>query len=154
MDTTTAEHHYGQAIEQIVENVFQTMMGLEVHQTDIASPPAGEVITASISLAGTWKGAVLVECGLREAMAFTSRMIGIDPPTELNDDVRDALGELANMVGGNLKSILPGGVELSLPSVVWGSDYRVGICHAGIAHRWLFAGEGLTFGIVLIEVAA
>jgi chemotaxis protein CheX len=155
MDTTTAQHQYGQAIEQIVENVFQTMMGLEVQQTDVPwPPPATEVITASISLAGTWKGAVLVECGLHEALIFTSRMIGIDTPAELNDDVRDALGELANMVGGNLKSILPGGVELSLPSVVWGSDYRVGICHAGVAHRWLFTGGGVTFGIILIEVAA
>jgi hypothetical protein len=58
------------------------------------------------------------------------------------------------MIGGNLKSILPGGVELSLPSVVWGSDYRVGICRAGRAHRWVFTGTGINFAVVLIEVTA
>jgi chemotaxis protein CheX len=154
MDTTTADQTLGPVIEQIVENVFQTMMDLEVHPSDAPWPPRAEVITASISLAGSWKGAVLVECGLPEAFLFASRMIGIDPPTALNDDVRDALGELANMVGGNLKSILPGGVELSLPSVVWGSDYRVGICHAGRAHRWVFSSQDATFGVTVIEVSA
>jgi chemotaxis protein CheX len=153
METTTAGYAYGPVIEQIVENVFQTMMGLEVHASEAPWAPSGGIITASISLTGSWKGAVLVECGQHEAFLFASRMIGIDLPTELNEDVRDALGELANMVGGNLKSILPGGVELSLPSVVWGTDYRVGICHAGVDRRWVFEGPEVTFGIVLIEVS-
>lgn len=147
------EQTFAPVIEQIVENVFQTMMGLEVQPSDAPWPPTSEIITASISLTGPWKGAVLVECPLPEAFLFTNRLIGITP-TELTDDVRDAIGELANMVGGNLKSILPGGVELSLPSVVWGSDYRVGICRAGIAHRWVFTGPGVTFGVVLVEVSA
>ncbi|MCU0705946.1 MAG: chemotaxis protein CheX, partial [Fimbriiglobus sp.] len=32
-------------------------------------------------------------------------------------ELADALGELANMVGGNLKALLPDGCRLSLPSV-------------------------------------
>lgn len=153
MDTNTPQQTIGPVIEQIVENVFQTMMGLEVHTSDAPWPPRSELITASISLMGGWKGAVLVECGLEEAFLFASRMIGIDTPTELNDDVRDALGELANMVGGNLKSILPGGVELSLPSVIWGSHYTVGICHAGTAQRFVFSGPEATFGVIVVEVS-
>ena len=152
MDTTTPEQTFGPVIEQIVENVFQTMMGMEVHQSEAAWPPRSAVITASISLGGNWKGAVLVECALAEAFLFASRMTGIEMPTELNDDVRDTLGELANMIGGNLKSILPGGVELSLPTVISGSDYRVGVCRAGTVSRWVFEGTEATFAVVLIEV--
>jgi chemotaxis protein CheX len=140
-------------VHQIVEHVFQTMMAMEVHTADVPFPPAGELITAAISLAGSWKGAVLVECGLKEAYLFTNRMIGGDPPTSLNDDVRDALGELANMVGGNLKSVLPGGVSLSLPTVVWGVDYTMQFCRAGRARRWVFRGPEATFAVGLIEVA-
>jgi chemotaxis protein CheX len=140
-------------VTQIVEHVFQTMMGMEVHTADVPFPPAGDLITAAISLAGSWKGAVLVECGLPEAFIFTSRMIGIDLPTSLNDDVRDALGELANMVGGNLKSVLPGGVGLSLPTVVWGQDYTMQICRAGRARRWIFQCPEATFAVELVEVA-
>jgi chemotaxis protein CheX len=144
---------FGPVINQIVEHVFQTMMGLDVRVVDAPFPPAGELITAAISLAGTWKGAVLVECGLNEAYLFTSRMIGVDPPTSLNDDVRDALGELANMVGGNLKSVLPGGVGLSLPTVVWGQDYTMQFCRAGKSRRWVFQASEVTFAVELIEVS-
>jgi chemotaxis protein CheX len=151
-DPTAEVTDYAPVVNQIVEHVFQTMMGLEVKQADAPFPPAGELITAAISLAGTWKGAVLVECGLKEAFLFTSKMLCMDAPTSLNDDVRDALGELANMVGGNLKSVLPGGVGLSLPTVVWGQDYTMQICRAGKARRWIFQCPEATFAIELIEV--
>jgi chemotaxis protein CheX len=152
MNTTSADQTLGPVIEQIVENVFQTMMDLEVHPSDAPWPPRGDVITSSISLGGSWKGVVLLECAVPEALLFASRMIDVDPPSDVNDDVRDALGELANMVGGNLKSVLPGGVELSLPSVVWGSDYRVAICHAGGVQRWVFSSPEATFAVVVVEV--
>ena len=38
------------------------------------------------------------------------------------------MGGLANVLGGNLKSVLPRGVVLSMPSVVEGGDYTL---HAG-----------------------
>jgi len=153
METTTEVTDFGPVINQIVEHVFETMMNLEVRQADVPFPPAGDLITAAISLAGSWKGAVLVECGMPEAFLFTSRMIGIDLPTGLNDDVRDALGELSNMVGGNLKSVLPAGVGLSLPTVVWGQAYTMQICRAGRVRRWVFTCPEATFAVGLIEVA-
>jgi chemotaxis protein CheX len=153
MEPTSEVTDFGPVVNQIVEHVFQTMMGMDVKAVEVPFPPAGELITAAISLAGTWKGAVLVECGLNEAFLFTSRMIGIDLPTSLNDDVRDALGELANMVGGNLKSVLPGGVGLSLPTVVWGQDYTMQICRAGKSRRWIFQCPEATFAVELIEVS-
>lgn len=144
---------FGAAIGQITENVFQTMMGIEVRLADSPFPRVGELITAVVSLAGSWKGAVLVECGLEAAFLLTSRMLGVELPTSLNDDVRDALGELANMVGGNLKAVLPGGVGLSLPTVVWGQNYRMQICRAGKRSQWVFESDEVTFAVGLVEVA-
>ncbi|QCC78154.1 chemotaxis protein CheX [Nocardioides daphniae] len=49
-------------------------------------------------------------------------MLGMDPdadePSEA--DVVDAVGELVNMVGGNVKSLVPGPSQLSLPLVATG----------------------------------
>jgi hypothetical protein len=40
------------------------------------------------------------------------------PPTVVDDeDVADALGELANVLGGNIKSVLPGPSALGLPKI-------------------------------------
>jgi chemotaxis protein CheX len=78
--------------------------------------------------------------------------MGLPLPEEVNDDVRDTMGELANMLGGNLKSLLPRGVVLSMPSVVAG-DYSLRVCGGKaivehVAYRWP-AG---VFCITLVEI--
>ena len=44
----------------------------------------------------------------------------------MNEDVEDAIGEIANMIGGNVKSMLSEkgrDIDLSLPSTVSGKEY-------------------------------
>jgi chemotaxis protein CheX len=46
----------------------------------------------------------------------------------IDEDVIDALGELANMVAGSIKPLMAKDgvdVELSLPSVIYGSEYSM-----------------------------
>jgi chemotaxis protein CheX len=74
----------------------------------------------------------------------------MDPPDAVDDVVRDVLGELANMIGGNLKCILVPGIRLSMPSVVDGSDYSLRVCGAEVRERLAFqCGEG-TFWITVL----
>jgi chemotaxis protein CheX len=69
----------------------------------------------------------------------------------VDDDVRDVPGELANMIGGNMKSILGQGIQLSMPSVVDGGDYSVRVC--GVAVRRQLAFES-TEGFFWVTVLA
>jgi chemotaxis protein CheX len=68
------------------------------------------------------------------------------------DDVRDVLGELANMVAGNLKSLLPKGVDLSIPTVVEGRDYSLHVCGGNIVERSIFTGSAGDFCVTVIEL--
>lgn len=43
------------------------------------------------------------------------------------DDIRDALGELANMLAGNVKALLPEPCAISLPAVAFGPDHHVSV---------------------------
>ena len=52
-------------------------------------------------------------------------MFDIEPAEATNDEIRDALGELTSITGGNLKSLMPGPSQLSIPAVVEGTDYRL-----------------------------
>ena len=64
--------------------------------------------------------------------------------------MRDVLGELANMIGGNLKCVLTRGIRLSMPSVVDGSDYSLRVCGAEVRERLAFqCAEGLFWVTVL-----
>jgi chemotaxis protein CheX len=58
-------------------------------------------------------------------MAITSSFLMMDVE-EINEDVHDAVGEIANMLGGNVKAILSEkgrDIDLSLPSTIAGSQY-------------------------------
>jgi chemotaxis protein CheX len=69
----------------------------------------------------------------------------------VDDDVRDVLGELANMIGGNMKSCMPTGVRLSMPTVMEGRDYDLRICGSQILERVAFhCGEGHFWVTVLV----
>jgi chemotaxis protein CheX len=125
-------------LAQIVESVFETMMRLEAVQCTAPWFPSGDRLTAVLHLAGDWNGAVLLECDPRQACRFAGRFLSTDPPDTVNDVVRDVLGELANMIGGNLKCVLTRGIRLSMPSVVDGGDYSLRVCRAEVRDRLAF----------------
>ena len=137
-------------LAQIVESVFQTMMNLGVSTSDAPWTHGGERLTSFVHLTGDWNGAVLFECNPLQACQFAGRMLSMDPPESVDDDVRDVLGELANMIGGNLKPVLTPGIRLSMPSVVDGCDYSLRVCGAKVQQRLAFqSAEGLFWITIL-----
>jgi chemotaxis protein CheX len=104
-------------LAEIVESVFETMLSLTVCECGPAGCANAERVRAMVRLTSEWTGAVLVECGPEAARRFTGRFLAMAPPESVNDLVRDVLGELANMIGGNLKCVLKGGMRLSMPEV-------------------------------------
>jgi chemotaxis protein CheX len=62
----------------------------------------------------------------------------MDPPDAVDDDVRDVLGELANMIGGNMKAGMPAGVRLSMPTVMDGTDFELRFCGSQVKERLPF----------------
>jgi len=125
-------------LADIVKSVFITMMDLEASLSETPWIHSGDRLTAFVQLTGEWKGAVLLECSRHQACQFAGRILSMDPPETVDDDVRDVLGELANMIGGNMKSGMGTGVKLSMPTVMDGSDYDVRVCGTVIQERHAF----------------
>jgi chemotaxis protein CheX len=125
-------------LSQIVESVFMTMMSLEVTPSDASWKPTGDRLTSFVHLTGDWNGAVLLDCKPHQACQFAGRILAMDPPDVVDDDVRDVLGELANMIGGNMKCGMPTGVRLSMPTVMEGHDYDMRICGSQVLERVAF----------------
>jgi len=144
---------YKEDLGRIAHDIFETMLGIDVQPAGEEWVPARDRLIGAVYLAGAWRGAVLLECDHHQSYHFTSRLMSVPLPGEVNDDVRDTMGELANMVGGNLKSILPRGVVLSMPSVVEGSDYSLRICGGNAAvERLAYATPEGIFWVTLVEL--
>ena len=114
-----------------VQDVFINMVGVD----DLMHMPVQigvtthfkKCLTAMVGLAGTYNGLVSVHIPWPLAISFTSLMLGMEV-TEIDDDVNDAMGEIANMIAGSYKQHLSKGgsdIQLSTPSVVNGADYVV-----------------------------
>lgn len=78
-----------------------------------------EVVRASVAIHGDWCGTVSLEMTPATAETAARTMLHIEDGAVVEDvDVTDALGELVNMIGGNIKSLLPSGSTLGLPMVI------------------------------------
>jgi len=137
---------------QIVESVFETMLSLPIEGVAANWESETPAVTGAVYYAGPWAGALLVECTEEQSFQFTARLMSIEAPATVNDDVRDSLGELANMIAGNLKVVLPSGVAISMPSVVEGSDYSLRVCGSNNVSRMTFSSSLGMFRITLVEV--
>jgi chemotaxis protein CheX len=111
---------------------------------------AGSVMTGCVQMSGTWDGAVTLQCSIQLARAAAAAMYDSDPTEMSSAEIRDALGELTNMVGGNIKALLPGPTQLSLPFVVEGGKYSLNICNVVAVHRVWFSSLGETFVVTLL----
>jgi chemotaxis protein CheX len=125
------EDELNNALIKDVQSIFINMVGVE----DIMHMPIfidlethfSHCLTAMVGMAGTYNGLVSIHVPWPLTLSFTSLMLGMEV-TERNEDVTDAMGEIANMVAGSFKQHLSKGgldVQLSTPSVVDGSEYTV-----------------------------
>jgi CheY-specific phosphatase CheX len=117
--TEQIESHLAEQVRLAVE-VFATMVGIAVEPATLVWPPQGKLVSAGVHFEGPCEGAMIVECTLPLAFAFTSRLMSIPLPHQVDTDVRDAIGELANTIGGNFKALMPAVCEMSIPTVVEG----------------------------------
>jgi chemotaxis protein CheX len=74
-----------------------------------------DVLRATVSVEGAWNGRITVLLEQVTAAEVAEAMLGAPP--EAPEDVADAIGELVNVVGGNVKSLMPSPSALSLPRV-------------------------------------
>jgi len=139
-------------VARIVESVFVTMMNLEVHPSEIPWAPSHDQLTSVVHLSGDWNGALVLECNRWQACRFAGRFLSTDPPDAVNDDVRDLLGELANMIGGNMKCAVVAGLSLSMPTVTDGSDYGMRFLGREVHNRLGFECAEGPFWVTLLAV--
>ncbi|MBI4396257.1 MAG: chemotaxis protein CheX [Elusimicrobia bacterium] len=76
------------------------------------------MLIACIHITGAWEGSVVLECPLVLAQQMAARLFDTEPQSVPSVNVQDLLQELVNMIGGQVKTLLPGPSWLSLPLTV------------------------------------
>jgi len=106
------------AVQQTVETVWATLLGLEVQRRGAPCAPDAEPGWAgTVTISGAWEGEVRVHCSAELAYRAAAILFAVDRAAANVAQAEDALRELANVTGGNLMEVLPGPSQLSMPSV-------------------------------------
>lgn len=124
------EEEMANCVIDATKEVFSTMVMLDV----IDSFPLQESVTkfccsvtGMVGLVGTYSGVLSIHCPKSLAVTITANMLGMEPE-EVEDDINDALGEIANMLGGQVKMVLSKGgtdINISIPTVISGEEYTI-----------------------------
>jgi chemotaxis protein CheX len=115
-----------------VKSVFQTMLSMEI---ELDNPPDKQSICTNGHIVGTvgFAGKIMGTINL-----FVSRTFGREMAAAMlgmrveeigsDEEVNDVIGEVCNMVGGDMKSRLcDAGLtcSLSIPSVTYGNGFKI-----------------------------
>lgn len=105
-------------VESIAQEAWISLVGEDEVLVPLPGGPLADPLSSWVDVVGPWTGSVVLTTGRRTAEALTRALLREHSPEVLEDeDVADAFGEIANVVGGNVKAALPGPSGLSLPDV-------------------------------------
>jgi hypothetical protein len=105
-------------IQSIAEDAWTALVGEDEFLLPIPGDLPDDVLSSWVDVVGPWTGTVVLTTGRETAAGLTRALLGDHAPDELEEeDIVDAFGEIANVVGGNVKAALPGPSALSLPDV-------------------------------------
>ena len=113
------------ALHDLIESVWAPSVGLPVNGTAPVDD-ASFAHAATLRFTGGWQGHVCIDASDGFARALASVMFGLPEADVSPDDERDALGEMANVLGGNVKTYAEDEVDLELP-VTSDPGPRVGV---------------------------
>ena len=117
-------------IGSTTEKVFTTMLGLEVQAGPVDAQAKltqedGKVVCL-VSFTGQWNGSGSISCSASLACAISGKLL-MSEYAAVNDEVLDAMGEMANMIIGNFKDEAAealGALSLGTPTVIYGNNFQ------------------------------
>ena len=118
-------------VSNALADVFDAMLSINLTFPNEASQSNsdGTQIVGSVSFAGKAMGSINLRLNENFARQITAAMLDMDEgEIEGDEEIHDVVGELSNMIGGDLKSRLcDAGLtcELSIPTITSGREFEI-----------------------------
>jgi len=122
--------NYVEPFVEVTVATFKDFIGIETSPSHphFLDPDQGHEwdISAVIGLSGLVKGAVIVSMKKELAIKLTDMLAGAGHK-ELDADVVDVVGEINNIIAGNIKPKIPNGekIVISIPTIIKGKEHSI-----------------------------
>jgi chemotaxis protein CheX len=128
------------AAQASMEQVCSTMLGITVQPDETRLETGAQAtfngVMALVGIAGAWTGTGRLLLSPRLSCVLAGHLL-MSTFEGVDEEVLDAMAEIANMVVGNVKNILEvdlGPLCLSVPTVIFGKNY---LTRSGKINDWL-----------------
>ena len=140
-------------IQQLIETAWQSVLGLEVSTDPRLMDPMShhDTVAASVQISGGWNGALVVFCPADLGRRVAAIMFDVEDGELAVELVQDAMGELANIIGGGVKGLIDGECHLSLPTAADGAVYKLRVRGGRVVTQIMFQSGGHQFKVSLLE---
>ncbi len=116
-------------VESVIEN-FSQFTGITPEKKGISvfkkKNPKTE-ISAVIGITGSLSGSAVISFPKNIALKVASSML-MDEKNDINDEVKDAIGEFANISIGKARNVIVDGganIKISPPTIIVGKDHQI-----------------------------
>jgi chemotaxis protein CheX len=141
-------------VEQLL-TTFQTMLSFEPKAGDIFDGMKKEIpsdITGTIGMTGDITGTVSLRFSRELALRVASKLVG-ENIVAVNNEVKDAIGELANIVAGGAKGFFRKekkiNYKIAIPTVIMGNSHTVAYSSGILSRVVPFTLDDFTFFLEL-----
>ena len=140
-------------LNTVTSEVWSSMANtsLELSGQIVSPAELNGYVVSSVQVAGAWEGTVRLDMNLEMARATTARLLGAEEGDVSPEDIQDAVGELANMLGGGVKELMPQPCKLSLPSVAIGDERKSVIGRGRITTECSFTADSGRLHVTVVE---
>ena len=142
-------------VSDAVIDVFDAMFSAQFEPTDTIPSETLEDLrnVGSVSFAGDATGMVRIHVGDKFTRELAAEMLGMEvEELEGDEEIEDMLGEVGNIVGGNLKSAFADAglaCALSTPSFTTGTDFKIDSFDMEKYERFAFHKDD---NVVIVEI--
>ncbi len=142
-----------ECLTEVGENIWSQTLGVSLTpraDTNLRVP--GAMIQGQVQVTGQWQGTLVLQCSLQAARRAAGVMFDRQEDDLTQEDIHDTVGELANMIGGTVKSMVADdGCFLSLPIVIEGTDFNVRALNTKVIARQAFEDAGEPIVVTVLE---
>jgi chemotaxis protein CheX len=141
------------SLDASVEEVFQLMLGISCQRASAAPATGqGESVTAVVGFGGLLSGACVFRSESDVAIKIAAHMTGMEFDS-VDNTVKDAIGEICNMLAGAWKGKVPelaAHCGLSVPAVITGRDYNLHVQAPEFQLNHAYSFEGANFAVTIV----
>ena len=133
-----------ETVQSIAQEAWSALVGDDEFLVPLPGGPPDDAVSSWVEIVGPWTGTLVLTTARSTAEELSRCLLKQHAPPVLDaEDIEDGLGELANVVGGNVKAVLPGPSVLGLPEV--GSAPAAGSDTCRVDLLW--RGQSLTISV-------